>query len=55
MNEIWKAIPGFEGYFEVSSLGNFRSMDRLVPYRSKGQMRKYPGKLLKVENTIDGY
>ena len=30
MNEIWKEIPGYEGYFEVSNLGNFRSMDRMV-------------------------
>lgn len=35
MNEIWKEIPGYEGYFEVSNLGNFRSKDRIVPYRKK--------------------
>lgn len=26
--EIWKAVPGFEGQYEVSSLGRVRSIDR---------------------------
>lgn len=54
MNEIWKEIPGYEGYFEVSNLGNFRSKDRIVPYRKSG-VRNYPGKPLKVEQMSDGY
>ena len=55
MEEIWKEIPGYEGYFEVSNLGNFRSKDRMVPYKSGGALRKYPGKFLKVEQMQDGY
>ena len=55
MEEIWKEIPGYEGYFEVSNLGNFRSKDRMVPYKSGSTLRKYPGKLLKVEQMQDGY
>ena len=27
-NEIWKDIPGYEGYYQVSNHGNVRSMDR---------------------------
>lgn len=27
--EIWKAIPGYEGFYEVSSLGNVKSLKRL--------------------------
>lgn len=53
-NEIWKEIPNYEGYFEVSNLGNFRSKDRQVPSRWGGT-RNYPGKPLKVENMEDGY
>lgn len=53
-NEIWKEIPGYEGCFEVSNLGNFRSKDRKVPSRWGG-FRNYPGKPLKVENMGDGY
>lgn len=52
--EIWKDIPGYEGYFQVSSLGNFRSLDRIVKYKTSGT-RKYPGKRLLVENMEDGY
>lgn len=28
--EIWKAVPDYEGYYEVSNLGNVRSMDREI-------------------------
>lgn len=30
MQEIWKAIPGYEGYYEASSLGRVRSVERCV-------------------------
>jgi len=52
--EIWKEISGYEGSFEVSNLGNFRSKDRQVPSRWGGT-RSYPGKPLKVEVMQDGY
>lgn len=54
MEEIWKEIKNYEGYFEVSNLGNFRSKDRIVGYKQSG-LRKYPGKTLKVEQTKEGY
>ena len=28
--EEWKAIPGFEGYYEASNLGRIRSVERIV-------------------------
>lgn len=28
--EIWRAAKGYEGYLEVSTLGNVRSIDRLI-------------------------
>ena len=43
-DEIWKAVAGFEGYYEVSDCGNVRSLDRTivasdgVKYRKKGKM-----------------
>lgn len=52
--EIWKEITGYEGYFEVSTLGNFRSKDRIVGYK-KGGTRNYPGKPLKTETILEGY
>ena len=29
MTEIWKDIQGYEGYYQVSNLGEVRSLDRL--------------------------
>jgi len=34
--EEWKAIPGYEDYYEVSTHGNIRSVDRCVPTGEKG-------------------
>lgn len=30
--EIWKDIPGFEGYFQASSMGRIKSLDRIIPH-----------------------
>ncbi len=29
-SEVWKEIPGWEGYYKVSNLGNVSSMDRVI-------------------------
>ena len=33
--EIWKDIPGYEGFYQASNLGNVRSLDRVV-YKGNG-------------------
>lgn len=43
MTEVWKAIPGFEGAYEVSDMGRVRSLDRVIekkqgPARYKGRV-----------------
>lgn len=44
--EIWKDISGYEGIYQVSSLGRIRSLDRTildknnVEYKAKGKIRK---------------
>lgn len=30
MSEIWKAVPGYEGLYELSNMGRVRSLDRIV-------------------------
>ena len=50
--EIWKEIKGYEGYFEVSNLGNFRSKNRVIGYKYPGKTINYPGKTLKVESIF---
>lgn len=52
--EIWKDITGYEGYFQVSNLGNFRSLDRIIKYKNSGT-RLYPGKSLLTETIVEGY
>lgn len=52
--EVWKPIPGFEGYYEASTLGIIRSVDRIV--QVKTMYATYPrflkGKVVK--QTFDG-
>lgn len=40
-NEVWKTIVGWEGYYEVSNMGNVRSVDRYVknPHGTKSLKR----------------
>lgn len=33
--EVWRDIPGYEGAYQVSSLGRVRSLDRIVESKSK--------------------
>lgn len=50
MDEVWKPIAGYEGYYEVSSYGNVRSLDRLD---SLGRRRA--GTILKPQNLKSSY
>ena len=54
MEEIWKDIPSYEGYYQVSNLGNFRSLPRKIKYKNNGT-RNYPSKILLTETTKDNY
>lgn len=54
MKEIWKDIPSYEGYYQVSNLGNFRSLPRVIRYKGSG-LRNYPAKNLLTETTKDNY
>lgn len=54
MEEIWKDIPGYEGYYQVSTFGRVRSVDRTV-YDSVGRVRHLKGQLKKLSKLNDGY
>ena len=47
--EIWKAVKGYEGLYEVSNLGRVKSLERIVE-RSNGIKRTVNEKILKREN-----
>jgi hypothetical protein len=50
--EIWKAIPGWEGLYEVSSIGRVRSVGRYVAYRHG--LRWCEGRIRAIK-TYQGY
>lgn len=54
MSEQWKAIPGWEGYYEVSDQGRVKSCARSVPGRP-GRMINRRERLLTPHRSRDGY
>ncbi|KEH91629.1 HNH endonuclease domain protein (plasmid) [Clostridium botulinum C/D str. BKT12695] len=54
MKEIWKDIYGYENVYQVSNLGNVRSLDRYI-FCKDGSKRFCKGKKLKSRSDKDGY
>lgn len=52
--EIWKDVPGYEGYYQVSNLGNVKSLDRTF-LKSNGVLISYKQKELKPSIQKTGY
>lgn len=60
MAEVWKAVPGYEGAYEVSDQGRVRSLDRSVLVNSgKGPNRSYwkqlSGQIIAPQKHTQGY
>jgi len=55
--EIWRDIPGYEGAYQVSSLGRVRSMDRMVRVCPHGleAKRLVKGRVLRPGRTNSGH
>lgn len=53
MKEVWKDIADFEGIYQVSSLGNVRSLDRCV--ECNDSIRHYKGRMMKFYKKKNGY
>ena len=49
IEEIWKDVPGYETYYQISTFGNVRSLDRYY------NGRNLKGKLLKLSPNKFGY
>ena len=43
--EVWKDIKGFEGKYQVSTLGEIKALPKVVRYKD-GRTYKYPEKIL---------
>jgi hypothetical protein len=54
MKEIYKDIKGYEGYYQISNLGNVKSVERIIKREGKGD---YPvnEKIVKSNSNGNGY
>lgn len=52
--EVWKDIPDFEGFYQVSDKGRVRSLDREVWSEKRGVFYSQKGRVLKLSN-VHGY
>jgi hypothetical protein len=53
--EVWKDIPGYEGYYQVSNLGNVKSLDRYISYKNTNKLQFKKGVFLKAAISKSGY
>ncbi len=51
--EVWKDIPGYEGFYQASSFGRIRSVDRTI--QCADSIRTYKGRILKPDKKKNGY
>lgn len=54
MEEIWKAIPNYEGYYEVSNTGKVRSVTRIITFVD-GRKEIYQGSMKSLNLDKYGY
>lgn len=54
MEEIWKDIVGYEGLYQASNLGRFRSLDCIRTMKN-GAEREHRGHILHTYESKDGY
>ncbi|HIS18358.1 MAG TPA: HNH endonuclease [Candidatus Coprovivens excrementavium] len=53
MSEVWKDISGYEGLYQVSDLGNVKSLDR-ISVSSDNKVRNLKGLMLKQPLNVNG-
>lgn len=54
MIEIWKDVPGYEGYYQASNLGRVKSIERVVKHNYGGP-KKIKERILKGNVNRHGY
>lgn len=54
MEEIWKDIEGYEGYYQVSNLGRVRSLDRYIT-GNNGAIYLRQGQIKEIKPHHSGY
>ena len=54
MEEIWKDIEGYEGLYQISTMGRIKSIDRYVP-RKNGKLQHVYGRIMIPFDNGRGY
>ena len=54
MEEIWKDIKGYEGYYQISNMGNVKSLERTVT-KSNGVVQIRKERIMNKRESTDGY
>ena len=54
MKEIWKDIPGYEGYYQISNLGNVKSLPRKIIDRNN-KIKVLSSRILKQHVNPSGH
>lgn len=49
-DEIWKPVSGLESFYEISSNGRLRSLDRYIPHHYNGGFQLRKGKMISLGN-----
>ena len=59
MKEIWKDVFGYEGFYQISNLGNVKSLDRTIKNKASKRRGEYyvsiKSRCPKQNKGIDGY
>ena len=55
MEEIWRPVKEYEGYYEVSNLGRVRSIDRVVVDKSGRRQREVVQGMEMETETLEQY
>ncbi len=53
-NEEWRDIPNYEGFYQASTMGRIKSLDRLVNARNN-HLRSHRGKIIRQTPYLNGY
>ncbi len=52
--EEWRDVKGYEGYYQVSSFGRVKSLERVI-HRTNGTIQTINERILKCDFTKEGY
>ncbi len=55
IEEIWKDVVGYEGFYQVSNMGNVRGLDRYIVAKGATKPSFYKGKMMTPTKEKNGY